>query len=246
MSSQAQELMAAMCEIRSSLVAKGAEIPQGTPLSDWPAAIEAITQPDNWQLIAHGTTTGSTPIVLNTTGVNLLVATAFSYNAAFNPSDSQSNVWTQGVYARTGTTTSAISYSINPVVAASHSFTFAPNQYSGMAILGFRSLSAMSVDQSSSALNTTVSQLHLNPLTPSLPDSLVIAAVTVNYASTAAPSVMVDSGFISTGGTPATSAGRGGQAAYVVQHNLAAVAPTWTTSVSVNEIVGTMLSFFHF
>jgi len=119
---------------------------------------------------------GNGALTLNMTGAKLLVA-QLSCDGSPTIVDSLSNTWlTMGAQALGGATKGQLYYVINPVVGAGQVFTGGGGSFLSYGVAGFGAIHANPVDQAAQA-KAFIQNLAVGPITPSLPNSLVIVGV---------------------------------------------------------------------
>lgn len=197
-------------------------------------------------LVSHvAKTTPGTSGAISTTGATLLVAAA-GYTAASsiafpNISDNQSNNWglpyIPGNNGGSNTGTIALWFVSSPTTAASHTFTCGGSGFESLCVAAFSGTpTTFTVDSPGASSGATGTSLQAGSVTPSVDNSLLIAALAFRVAAT----VSIDSGFTITDQNPFSSGVAVGTAlAYLIETSAAAQNPTWswTGSAIANAIL---------
>ena len=150
-----------------------------------------------WNLIASTSATpgssGGSTSGINTTGADLIVVGVSSYSGSLAPSfsDSKSNSWQQiGPFTQGGVRTS-LYFALGPTVGAGHTFSAtATTSFPAINVLAWSgSKGSGSDDQASDATAASATSVAAGSITPSVSNSLIIAALGSDGGSSQAISV---------------------------------------------------------
>jgi hypothetical protein len=176
----------------------------------------------------NGFTTGS----IDTTGANLLVIVAASYEAGptISVSDSKSNTWTGLTnYSNAGAGVEIRIFWVNnasPTVGSGHTFSVVGTAaYPAIAALTFSNSGGSAFDKESGAFNASAINAQPGSVTPAADNALLICGLEMTDAAATA----IDSSFTkqeTQAYTPGASMGV--HAAYKIQTSAGAENPTWS------------------
>ena len=194
-------------------------------------------------LVAHtaagGNSTTTTTTAIDTTGANLLVACASSFDAAAHTptmSDNKTNTWTALTLRGTSSTTeTTIYYSVPASVGTGHTFTFTTtvNGFAALGVWAFAGASATPYDTDvGTAASSSGTSVQPGSITPAQANEVLVACNTLSAAFT---SLAINSSFtLSDQVAFASGNNEGGGYAYLIQTTATAENPTfsWTNTVS--------------
>lgn len=204
-------------------------------------AIALVTNVEASASGSQNVTTGS----IDTTGANLIVIAACTYNLGSGPTvtDSKSNTWAPLTkYQLANATTLRLYYCENPTVGSGHTFTVSTSlDYPSVCVAAFSGVkTSSSFDVENGTANASSSTIATGSVTPSEDNELVITGFCFGNTGTAS----IDNGFTITGQKQYNSSvNMGGALAYKIQTTAAAVNPTWTISGSPFQLATGIATF---
>jgi len=161
----------------------------------------------------------------DTTGANLIVLCT-GLNTLGTISDSKGNTWTKLTTRSGSSIATAIYYCYAPTVGSGHTFTMA-NAVGAIVMEAFSGSASTPFDvENGAATDTNVTTLGTGSITPSVNDTLIVAALGAGKTN---QSHSLDSGMTVAQSINGVASTRYGAAiGYKIQTTAAAISPVWT------------------
>ncbi len=213
---------------------------------------DGTTPPSGPTLVAHtgqgGTANSVTTSAIDTTGANLLVASAAWNAGAVDPgviTDSKGNTWTSLAEHGSGTgERNALYYCFGGTVGSGHTFTYSGAfQFPSMQVQAWSGMASSPFDVQNGNDVTAATSITIGSVTPSQANSVLITGIALDGEATAG-NITINGGFTKSD-TNAYSIGNfiGGAMAYKILTSSAATNPVWTTVTSNPSIAGGIAAF---